>query len=437
MTKGDKFYFIMVVLAVILIAGSAAGFSVYGVSKVYAGYAKWIIVMAAGIEYGKLVAVSLLHRYWSSFPKLLRAYFLLAVAGVMIVTSLGIYGFLTAAYQKTAAEVTRADQNIALIETKQGTFQVQIDQLEKRTESKAERIEMLSDLRVPQEKRLDSLYVWGRNKSAKAIEDNIKQTNVEITSLSEEIDGFNEKIGSLQDSISTYELKKIDLKSKQGTGELGPLQYLSRLIDRPMDKIINWFNLLIIFIFDPLSVGLVLALNHIVSLSKDKGGTKEPTPKRNELLSRIGTYVRRRKGSPSPNPDPDTIPESSTPDPVVIREEVAPDAIEPNPEVLISEVTNLESVHDVPANDETPSQIPPPEISESPSELLDEKTPVLSEFIEETKESVPINLPDSGVPLSDSSSSPDERQKVYKEWCAGGTVADYRFRQKTHPKKRF
>ena len=119
------FPFIIAVTA-LAISGSAATFSVIGLSKLFAGAATAVIIMTGTLEASKLVVASLLHQYWSSLNRLLKIYLTLAVLVLIMITSMGIYGYLSAAYQETAALAGNVDAQIALIETKRDNVKEQL-----------------------------------------------------------------------------------------------------------------------------------------------------------------------------------------------------------------------------------------------------------------------------------------------------------------------
>jgi len=96
----------------------------------------------------------------------------------------------------------------------------------------------------------------------------ISQKRIEVEEQNRK--GVQSKREVAADSLQTIQLKILDVESSEGvSSELGPLQYLSGLLDKPMDVIINWFILIIIFVFDPLAVALVIAFNN--ALKVDRG----------------------------------------------------------------------------------------------------------------------------------------------------------------------
>ena len=113
-----KLFPLIIAFSAILVSLSAAFYSVSGLSKLFAGAAFAVIIMATSLEIAKLVIASLLYQYRKNLPKILKWYLSLACFILILITSMGIYGFLSAAYQETAAKSGNIDSQIALIETK-------------------------------------------------------------------------------------------------------------------------------------------------------------------------------------------------------------------------------------------------------------------------------------------------------------------------------
>ena len=91
------FFIFLLGLAALLVAGSAAYFSVLGIATLFSGSFYQVVVMAGALEFGKLVATSYLYRYWNKTTWFLKVYLLVAVFVLMGITSLGIFGYLSAA----------------------------------------------------------------------------------------------------------------------------------------------------------------------------------------------------------------------------------------------------------------------------------------------------------------------------------------------------
>jgi hypothetical protein len=258
-------------LSAALIAGCAAYYSVFGLSQLFAGASTAVIIMASSLEFTKIVAVSFLHRYWKNISGALRFYLTIGVFVLVCITSGGIYGFLSNAYQKTANKLEITDGELAILTNKKDLFQKNLDDNKNIISLKTNRIEQLTNLRTTQESRLDAATNNAARTRARA---DIGQANTEIQKLSIEIDTLNAKNTALLDSVNLYATKSIETKSNSSvTSEIGPLKYLSQLTGYPMDKVVNWFILLLIFVFDPLAVAMVVATNRVIEIER---GINEP-----------------------------------------------------------------------------------------------------------------------------------------------------------------
>lgn len=90
----------IIALSALSVSASAAFYSVSGLSKLFAGASFEVIIMAGSLEVSKLVIASLLYQYWHTINKYLRTYLTIAATILVVITSMGIYGFLSAAYQE-------------------------------------------------------------------------------------------------------------------------------------------------------------------------------------------------------------------------------------------------------------------------------------------------------------------------------------------------
>ena len=229
-------------LVAVSVAACAAFFSVQGVASLYSDQFLAVCIMASSLEVGKLVAATYLHRYWRVTGKLLKTYLTLAVAILMIITSLGIFGFLTSAYQKNFSQVE-------LVDSKQEIFQSRKIFLEKEIQSLNERISTLNDVRAGQEKRLPNLS----RTAAKPIYEDIERAGKEIQATREKIDDLSKQLMS-----STNEVIELKVK-KSEHHDIGTLQFVATALDVKVEHVVNWFTLIIVLVFDPLALSLVLA----------------------------------------------------------------------------------------------------------------------------------------------------------------------------------
>jgi hypothetical protein len=227
--------------------------------------------MASTLEFSKLIAASFLHRYWNNITKSLKIYLTVGVVVLVTITSGGIYGFLSSAYQESKTKYNLENGEISLLENKKKLFEKGIKSDEKIIENKTKRVDQLTNLRNTQEARIDSLYKHGNISAAKKVRDDIKNADKEIQKLTLEIDNTNDKIAVLSDSVAVYDNLMLEVESNSSVAaELGPLKYLSELTGKPMDTVVNYFILLLIFVFDPLAISLVIATNKVMTMENEE-----------------------------------------------------------------------------------------------------------------------------------------------------------------------
>jgi len=255
-----KIFPFLIALSALSVSASAAFYSVSGLSKLFAGASLAVIIMAGSLEVAKLVIASLLYQYRKTLPKLLKLYLSVACGILILITSMGIYGFLSAAYQETAALAGNIDAQIALVETKRDNVR---DQLTVYNAEKSTINGAISDLRsglsnnVIQYKDPETGEIITTTSSAtrKALEKQLDQAIERQTEINARVDNLNQQ-------LFEYETEIVEIQTNSEIGsELGPLKYLAGLTGLGMDKIINYLLLVIIFVFDPLAISLVVAAN--------------------------------------------------------------------------------------------------------------------------------------------------------------------------------
>ncbi len=261
-----KFSYIMLSLA-LAVAGCAAYFSVWGLSQLFAGASVAVIIMASILEISKVVTTTILHKHWSKLAIGLKTYLTIGVAVLMLITSAGIYGFLSNAYQSTANKLEIHEGELGVLDAKILLFENKINDNEKIITTKNKRLDQLSNLRSNQETRLDSAKT---NKTRDKVRNDILIASNEIQKLSNDIDDLNNKNSIISDSVGKYNTKVLELKAGSSVAaEVGPLKYISELTGTPMAKVVNYLILLLIFVFDPLAIALILATNRVFELENE------------------------------------------------------------------------------------------------------------------------------------------------------------------------
>ena len=243
----------LVSFSAIAIAGCAALFSVTGIGTLFAGAAVSAMVMAGALELGKLVGVSFLYRYWSEIPKALKSYMLVASIVLIGITSAGIYGYLSSAYAKVAAEPLKMNADIQI-------YNSQAQTLDEEIKRKTARLDQIISLRGQQENRIDNLIgksTTGSNTAIRSAQNSLSELNRTATTLQREIN----QASAQRDSLKARSLtKEVEINTNS---DIGTFVYISKAIGVELDTVVKWFILIIVLVFDPLSICLVLAYNFL------------------------------------------------------------------------------------------------------------------------------------------------------------------------------
>ena len=262
---------IIIALSALSVSASAAFYSVTGLSMLFAGASVAVLIMASSLEVAKLVIASLLYQYRKTLPKGLKIYLTTAAVVLVLITSMGIYGFLSSAYQETASKAGTLDSKIALVETKRDNIKTQLSVFNAEKESINKSV---TDLRnglsnnvITYTNAQGQVMTSTSSATRKTLEKQLDQAIERQTEINSRVDDLNTK-------LFDYETEIVETSTNSElAGELGPLKYLSGLTSIPMDRIINYLLLVIIFVFDPLAIALVIAANFAFAQIRPK--TKE------------------------------------------------------------------------------------------------------------------------------------------------------------------
>jgi signal transduction histidine kinase len=226
--ENSKYFYIWIGLSALLIAGSAAAFSVYGLAKLFSGAFLSVVIMAGSLELGKLVTASFLYRYWNMINWFQKVYMTIATLVLIFITSAGIFGYLSNAYQGATLEFEKQSTELIAVEER-------IEQLEE------DKLFLKEELEVAISELPDNYITAKRN-------------------LREQ---YNPQIVRVNEEILDYKKTRADLEIQLvSTGvDVGPAIYLSRTFGTDIDTVVKFFIFILIFVFDPLAVMLVIAYN--------------------------------------------------------------------------------------------------------------------------------------------------------------------------------
>lgn len=260
MTK--RFPYIVLVAAFSL-AASAAYYSVFGLSKLFSSQATAVIILASTLEISKLISASYLHRYWSQITVLMRIYLTTAVIILMMITSLGIYGFLVSSYQDTAYQLQNLETIVANQETKRARFQTQLDDVTREKQAVDKNVMQLTSALSNNQNR----YVDAKgNQIVKTDAGNRKAYEKQLDISTQRLEQLTKRETALSDSVTAIDLKITDLQTTSTVAsEVGPLKYISKITGKSMDTVVNWLIVMLIIVFDPLAVILLISANKILN----------------------------------------------------------------------------------------------------------------------------------------------------------------------------
>ena len=245
----------LIAFSALSVSTSAAFYSVSGLSKLFAGASLEVIIMAGSLEFAKLVTASLLYQYWDTINKTLRTYLSIATIILVLITSMGIYGFLSAAYQETYSKLSAVENQKGFIQQKIDFYQNDVTRYDTEIERISSNISTLSNAKASTIQVRDTSVSGGFRQTISTTELRMAQNRINIEEENRKLAQSKRIVAS--DSLQKFQLQVLELDNNtEVAGELGPLQYLSSLTGYSMDKIINVLLLIIIFVFDPLAISL-------------------------------------------------------------------------------------------------------------------------------------------------------------------------------------
>lgn len=252
------FFGFLLMLTALVIAGVAGWFSVYGLASIFKGAFLSVVLMGGALEIGKLIATSYLYRYWAHTGWVLRSYLTAAILGLMLITSSGVFGYLSSAYQQDSIGIKDVQARIELLDKEY-------------TELSRRETEIDADVN-----RVGSDMVSARMRLMKQYEGEKK---------------------SLSERRNVIRSEKLELASKQLEVEAhtGPIIYIAKALDRTVDDAVIWLSLLIIAVFDPLAVALTIAANSVMLHHKRRKEEEQPAaePQIVEVIKEVPVEVVR------------------------------------------------------------------------------------------------------------------------------------------------
>jgi len=231
------------------IAAVAGYFSIYGLASIFSGWFFEIIAMGIALEMGKLVAASYLYRYWNDITRSARMYLFSAIFVLMLITSAGIFGFLSQGYQQDTLSLKQQEQRISLLQHEQEEL------IDFKNENIARKKQIDDDIAS-----LPNNYITARQRLLK--------------SFGPELEIIKEDIAKYTTKINDKTLKISEIKQEKLINEvhIGPIIFIAKAFDTDTDEAVKWLIFMLIFAFDPLAVMLTLATNKVLIIRQQELG---------------------------------------------------------------------------------------------------------------------------------------------------------------------
>jgi hypothetical protein len=237
----------LVGFSALIIAGCAAFFSVTGLGVLFSGASTAVMVMAGSLEFAKLVAATYLKQMWDEIKGFNKWYLTIAVGILMMITSAGIFGYLSNAFQAQSLQLQQVDREVLVFSTKIEQNTAQITQLNTQ----------LGQLSSTQNTILDKGKVNSR--LLRSIDNKDRQVatiNGKISTLQDENAKNNEKINEIK-------IKNVGLEK-----EVGGFRFIAEAFGIELKNVVKFFIFLIVIVFDPLAIALIIAFNGLIGKKK-------------------------------------------------------------------------------------------------------------------------------------------------------------------------
>jgi len=260
------------------LSGTAAYYSVIGLSVVFSGVAIPVIIMGSFLEISKIAIATYLHDKWKQTYGVLKIYMTIALVTLSIITSLGIYGLLSTGFQGNISKLEISEKQIKNVEVKKKRFEEIKSELNREKTILDGDITKLRDglstntTTQSVDRKTGQVITKANNANRKTFESQLKEAQTRRDELSKKVDGYN-------DSITKLDVEILNMESQELSGsELGVIKYVSEMLDWDIKKTANFFILILIFVFDPLAITLVIATNQAFKgKRKDEDTPQVPT----------------------------------------------------------------------------------------------------------------------------------------------------------------
>jgi hypothetical protein len=247
---------VLVGLSAIIVAGCAAYFSVTGLGVLFAGASLSVMVMAGALEFAKLVAATYLKQEWDVIKGFNKWYLTTSVATLMLITSAGIFGYLSNAFQQQNLGLQKIERDIAV-------YQTEITKNDGEIARYTTQLNNQQNIRNSQEANLSKQI--DKDKSTSRVSQMIRTADREIASVSKRIDELTKQNNVALDSINAIKNNNIELER-----EVGGFRFVAEAFGVPLNTVVKFFIFIIVIVFDPLAVALIIAFNGLLMRRKEE-----------------------------------------------------------------------------------------------------------------------------------------------------------------------
>jgi hypothetical protein len=270
----------LVGLSAIVVAGCAAYFSVTGLGVLFAGATVSVMVMAGALEFAKLVAATYLKQQWDTIKGFNKWYLATSVATLMLITSAGIFGYLSNAFQQQNLELQKVERDISV-------YQTQITKNDAEIARYTTQLTNQQNIRNSQESNLSKQI--DKDKSTSRVTQMIRTADKEIASVSKRIDELTIQNNVALDSINSIKNNNIELER-----EVGGFRFVAEAFNVPLNDVVKFFILIIVLVFDPLAVALIIAFNGLIMKRKEEDKS-ENIPNSNKEYTVYGDKEKQKE----------------------------------------------------------------------------------------------------------------------------------------------
>jgi hypothetical protein len=297
----EKFLPWFMLICALGLSGTAAYYSVLGLSIVFVGVAIPVMIMGSFLELSKIAIATYLHDKWKETYGVLKIYMTIALVTLSIITSLGIYGLLSTGFQGNIANLEINEKKIKNVEVKKTRFEEIKEELVKEKTTLDGDITKLRDglstntTTQSVDRKTGQVITKANNANRKSFEGQLKEAQVRRDTIANRIDAMN-------DSITKLDVQVLNMESEEISGsELGAIKYVSEILGWDIKRTANLFILILIFVFDPLAITLVIATNQAFKSIRKKEDDNSPKQEENspkEILKVVEDVVLEENDSP-------------------------------------------------------------------------------------------------------------------------------------------